>query len=203
VITRYLQEHTSIDVFNIRQALLAEKDKYLLYPLVDNFESSSRDVAHYNEIGAYFAYRELMNHINTYFPHIVPYELSDIDISYDAIGQAFVSLKPKIVSKKLDNSFFDDVDMIRPFTWENSVYENTESNLPKILFLRDSYSNDNYVGKFIAQHFGETLLIRYDNMKYLDEYLAKYKPDIVVFEVAERSLKSFATSIVPDIPALH
>ena len=202
IITRYLQEHTTVDVFNIRQALLAEKNNYLLYPLVDNWASAPRDVAHYNEIGAFFAYRDLMKHINIYFPEIISYELSDIDIRYDRVGTPNVSLKQEKVYKKLDKSFFNDVTIIRPFSNENEAYENTEFDVPVILSFRDSYAAEYYIGKYIANHFGKTIMIRWSNIGHIKEYIDRYKPDIVVFEATERGLIEFANCVagIPKLP---
>jgi hypothetical protein len=92
IITNYLKENTSVDIFNTRQALLAEKNNYLLYYKIDTMAFTG-NFAHYNQIGAFFAYRELMKHINIHFPEIVPFELSDIDISYDDKESPVVSLK--------------------------------------------------------------------------------------------------------------
>jgi hypothetical protein len=203
MITGYIKKHANVDVFNIRQALLAEKDNYALYNV------SSGDLYHYNEMGAFFAYRELMNHINTYFPGMVPYELDDIDVSYDEKGIPYVSFKNEMTYKKLEASFFDGVELNRPFTWENEAYENIDPNMPVILFLRDSYASFDYggremlfIGKYIARHFSKTILIHYSNMNRLDEYITCYKPDIVVFESAERSLRSFADYVagIPELP---
>jgi hypothetical protein len=201
VITNYLKEHTSVDVFNIRQALVAEKNAYLLYPLIDNFSSAPDDCARYNRIGAFFGYRELMKHITAYFPSIIPYELKDIDISYDELGIPIVSLKPEVTFKKLDKSFFDDVNVIRPFLIENEAYENTKQGQPTILFLRDSYTYERYIGKFLPQHFGKTVLIHYMNIKHFEEYNTRYKPDIVVFEGGERGLRVFP-DVLAEIPTL-
>jgi hypothetical protein len=201
IITRYLQEHTGVDLFNIRQALLAEKDNFMLYAV------SSGDLIHYNEIGAFFAYRELMRHINIHFPEIIPYELNDIDISYDPTGIPDVSIRAGTVYTKLDPSFFDDVDVARPFTWSNEAYENEELDLPVILFLRDSYASfdiikGSFIAKYLAQHFGKAILIHYQNMEHFVEYIDRYKPDIVVFESAERELRGFA-NYVAGIPKLQ
>jgi len=195
IITQYLQEHTNLDVFNIKQALLVEKDKYLLYPLIDNWMSAPRDVAHYNEIGAFFAYRELMKHINRYFPGITSYDLNDIDIVFDKIGTPSVSLKAGTTYRKFDPSFFDDVNVARPFTNECEAYENAESELPVILFLRDSYGLEHYIGKYLAQHFDKAITIHWGNSSHIEEYIDRYKPDIVVFEAAERALTLFAECV--------
>jgi len=201
IITEYLREHTTVDVFNIREALLAEKDNFMLYYIIDTM-SFDGGFAHYNQIGAFFAYRELMRHINIYFPYMIPYELDDVDIIYDEKEIPHVSLKQENLYRKLDPSFFDDVNVHRPFSWENEAYENTNSDLPAILFLRDSYASEQYIGKYIAQHFGKAILVHYQNMEHFEEYIDKYKPDIVVFESAERQLNGFADSVakIPNLP---
>jgi len=210
VITKYLQENTSVDVFNIRQALLAEKNNYLLYYRIDT-RAFADDFAHYNEIGAFFAYRELMKHINIHFPRIVPYEINDIEIIYDKKGIPDISLKSEITYKKLDASFFNDVKLDqRPFTWENEVFENAVQNLPVILFIRDSYAGFSgfsdgrkmYISRYFAQHCSKTILIHWRNIRHLDEYITCYKPDIVVFESAERNLGYFAYDVagIPELP---
>ena len=201
VITNYLHENTSVDVFNIKEALLAKKNNYLLYYKIDTMSFAS-DFAHYNQIGAFLAYLELMKHINAYFPRIVPYGLHDINIDYDGKGIPAVSLKAETVYKKQDVSFFDNVDLIRPFTWENEAYENRDPDLPKVLFLRDSYTSEQFLGKYFAQHFGTAVFIHYANASNFEEFVSLYKPDIVVFESAERALENFANCIagIPELP---
>ena len=190
IITNYLQENTSVDIFNIRQALVAEKDKYISYQV------SLGDLTHYNQTGAFFAYRELMKHINIYFPEIIPYKPDDIEISYDEKEIPDVKLKSGFTYQRLDSSFFDDVDVYRPFTWENHAYVNTDQNLPVILFLCDSYAQEYFIGKYFAQQFGRALFIHFCNISNIQEYINLFNPDIVVFESAERQLDPFADSVI-------
>jgi len=198
VITNYLKDHTSVDVFNIRQALLAEKDNYLLYPINGDNET----LAHYNFTGAFFAYRELMKHINVHFPGIIPFELKDIDISYNEKGETNWSIKTNITYKVLDTSFFNnisfsDIDFFNTsFNW---ACENTIPDLPTILYLRTSFSVP--LGILVAQHFGKTIMTHFVNMGYLEEYVNKWKPDIVIFETVERQLGMFADAVI-GIPEL-
>jgi hypothetical protein len=194
VITNYLQKNTSVDVFNIRQALLAEKDTNLLYAV------SSGDLVHYTQIGAFFAYRELMRHVNVYFPRIIPYELDDLEISYNEKGIPNIRLKSGFTYQKLDDSFFDDVDVYRQLA-VNHAYQNTDLNLPVILFLCDSYADESLIGKYFAQKFGKTILIHASYINHIDDYISKYKPDIVIFESAERQLDGFADCVlgIPDL----
>jgi len=195
IITSYLQEHTSVDVFNIRQSLLAEKNNYPLYDV------SSGNLTHYNEIGAFFAYRELMKHLNIHFPKIVPYDSNDIYISYDEEGIPHVSLKTEKTYKKLDTSFFDVVGLTTT-TWEQEAYENTQPDLPVILFFRDSYTLEYYIGKYFAQQFGKAIFIHFNNINRIEECITMSKPDIVVFESSERQLSWFAACVagIPELP---
>ena len=201
MITDYLQEHTSVDVFNIKQALLAEKSRFLLFPLVDHI-SSSVDYAHYNQIGAFFAYRELMKHINIHFPEMTPYKLNDIEINYDEMGTPFVSLLAEIVHNKLKTTFFDDNTYLDHIPPEFEAFENNDQELPIILLIGDSYAGYQYIRKYIAQHFGKTIYIRWTGLNHLEVYINQYKPDIVVFESAERELGKFANSVIgiPKLP---
>jgi len=199
VITAYIQEHAGIDTFNIKQALLAEKNNYLLYTV-------SFGDFHYTEIAGFFAYRELMKHINVYFPEITPYELEDIEISYDNEGIPDVSLKTKPAYKKLDASFFDDVEVGRPFLWENVAYENTNTNLPVILFFSDSFSGyfnsvleKKYIKQFIASHFSKAIFIHISNFIRFQEYVEKYNPDIVVFETVDFPGVPSLFNLIPEL----
>jgi len=186
IITNYLKENTSVDVFNIRQALLAEKNKYLLYYKIDTM-SFTGDFAHYNQIGAFFAYRELMKHINKHFPQVKPYNEDDIEISYDDIGRPNVSIKSGF-TYEIQDSFFIN-------------YENTKKNLPVILFFHDSYSAEFFIGKYFAQQFSKAIFIHFDHISNIQEYINQFKPDIVVFESVERELGGFANYVI-GIPEL-
>jgi hypothetical protein len=188
VITTYLQNYTNVDIFNIRQALLARKNDYLLYNI------SSGDVTHYNGIGSFFAYRELMNHIITYLPKMIPYEIVDTEISYDKKGIPSVSLKEESIYIKRSPlySFDDDDDLSWPFPSANFTYDNSNLDLPTILFFCDSNASDGFIGKFFAQHFGKIIFLHYGNLGLFEKYIVKYKPDIVVFESAERALPDIA-----------
>jgi hypothetical protein len=160
------------------------------------------DFAHYNQIGAFFAYRELMKHINLHLPEIIPYELKDVDVKYDEKGRPLVSLKPKQAYQKLDSSFFDDVSYDNNQHLFNAAYENADPNLPVILLLRDSYAEEQFIGKYLAQHFGKTIMIHFVNMAHIEEYIIRFKPDIVVIEAAERQLEIFADCVsrIPELP---
>jgi hypothetical protein len=192
-ITSYLKNSTSVDVFNIKQSLLEQKDRYPLFP-----KGPPGDLAHYNEIGAFFAYRELMRHINTYYPDVIPYSLDDIDIDCDENGVARVNLKENPAYTKYDHSFFDNVTTISSEQWGNEAFESTARNSPTILILRDSYmgqADDTFILKYISRQFGKTIAIHSGNMNNLKQYIDAFNPDIILLEAAERSIPYFFASL--------
>ena len=198
ILTDYLKEHAAADVFNIRQCLLAEKHNYLLY-------NKNVDIAHYNEIGAFFAYVELMKHVRSHLPGITPpLSVEDIVITYDANGIPDVSLKAGPSYRMLSAGFFDDLPLEWPYAWSNIAYENNDSTLPVILVFRDSYAGyyaggaggGDLINQYLPQHFGRTIFVHHDpNIKHIEQCVARYKPDIVVIEIVERLLYAFTNNI--------
>lgn len=191
IITEYIESHTDVNVFNIRARLLREKGNYFLY------NKSIGDLTHYNQTGAFFAYQELMKHINEYFPDIRAISLEDITITYDENDMAAVLMKRERTFEELEQSFFDTVNVNRPFTWENRAFVNTDLDFPTIFMLCDSYTGGGpFLANYIPEHFSQTILIHYQNMEHFKEYIEAYNPDIVVFEAAERQLLGFANVIM-------
>ena len=178
ILTEALIDRTDVDIFNTRECLAAEKEDYLVY------NKSEGDVGHWNEIGAFFVYRELMTHISAFVPGIEPFGTEDIEISSGEKGLPEVSLKQKPAFRQLGPEFFDDVDLKRPFVKQNAAFENDDPSLPTILIMCDSFGET--LWDFIPQHFAKTVLIHYVNIVHLPEYLDLYDPDIVVLEIAER-----------------
>jgi hypothetical protein len=163
VITNYLQNHTSVDVFNIRQALLAEKNNYPIYPV------SSGDLTHYTQIAAFFAYRELMKYINIYFPQIVPYTLNDIEIRYNETGIPIVTLMKEKSYQRSHTNYFDGFDLDDSTRAFNVAFENTNPDLPVILLFRDSFAEEGFIIKYVAQHFGKTIMIHWLNLEHFKD----------------------------------
>ena len=187
--TNYLNENTGATVFNINKALIDQKENFLLFPKRDTLFDAPTYVAHYNQIGAFFGYQELMRHIKRYYPEINIFNLADTDIVHDD-NEPNVLLKPENISAiNLGTSFFDDIPLDRPYlTAQNAAYENENKKLPTILFLRDSYTYNTYNEIFIVQHFSKTILIHYRNISNIKEYIEIFKPAIVVLEAGERGL---------------
>jgi len=180
----YISTHTNIDFFCIKENLLREKENWLLYPKTGNIY----ELCHYNETGAFIAYMELMEHINKYFPKLKPFTFDDVDVTYLINGSSNVTLKQKKNYKGIEPRFFDDA----------VEFENEDLNLPVLLFAYDSYAE--WFINFIPQHFGRTIMHHFCTLDRLEEYIDLYKPDIVVFESAERNIPWFAETVIAMMP---
>jgi len=190
-LVEYLRENTGIDILDVRPRLVYEKE---FHPVFNR--DNSGDLAHYSELGAFFAYQELMWRINAYMPELEPFTLDDIDIIYDA-DIPLVSLK-QVNFTPLEISFFDNVPLRRPFLWENLAYKNNDDELPTILLMRGSSAGTldyNFFNGYVPEHFGLSLFIYFFNMSHFTEYVDLYKPDIVVFQIVERMIGWFSSYV--------
>jgi hypothetical protein len=176
----YISANTNIDFFCIKENLLREKENWLLYPKTGDIY----ELCHYNETGSFIACLELMGHINKYFPKLKPLTFEDVDITYHINGSSSVTLKNERNYDQIKARFIDDA----------LEFENKDLNLPTLLLLHDSYA-----GKFpdyLPQYFGRVILHHWNTLDYFEEYIGKYKPDIVVFESAERAIPGFAEAVI-------
>jgi hypothetical protein len=143
-----------------------------------------------------------MKHINIHFSNIIPYEFDDIEITYDKRDTPQVSLKMEKTYKKLDVSFFDGLilnDVTHSF---NVAFENINPDLPVILLFRDSFADEGFIIKYVAQHFSKTIMIHWTNMGYLETFINSYNPDIVIIESIDREMVFFYNTIIqiPELP---
>jgi hypothetical protein len=193
-ITEQVRAYTDVDIFHIIDALTAEKDNYLLY------DKAEGDLTHYNEIGGFIAYLELMKHINAHFPEIGPFTFDDINIVWDDRGVPATSLKEGIKYDLAGPEFFDNVRLHRPV--DGVAFINNDESLPTILFMRDSYAGTGHLlTRYIPQQFGQTILIHWANMAFFTDYIKEFKPDIVIIQAVEREFTWFAacleTTVLP------
>ena len=183
----YAQKHTNVSIINWREVLAgAKKDiSYSLYYKKDS---------HWNAIGAYIAYKELMENINLGKYHIDIPEFNenmitavykvhpdlavdgDSDLDFEIAYQT--SQNPKNLVDE-DHGFFQ--------IWENP----TAPIKKKVLLIRDSMGIAlmKYMQKDFA--YGVYAHSKWNTKEGLRELIEKYKPDLVVDETGERYFNRF------------
>jgi len=184
-----LKKDKVVDLVDLRPALLKEKHNNLLYHKTDT---------HWNNYGAFVAYREIMKPVSEWYPQIHPFELTDFVVSKTKVaagdlskfvgGEEFLDDEEFIFKpKSAFLAYKSEVDKVYrdPFAWSKN-----DDRLPRALMFIDSFS-ENMV-QFLSEDFK---YIRYDYQAWgentpIAEMIQKYKPDIVVEEIVERFVKN-------------
>ncbi len=180
----YLNEHTDVNVIDLRPALNRLKNKYQLYYKTDT---------HWNYMGANVAQFEIMKQIEKKFPGLLsPYLLSDYEFEnlkfYEGDLARFAGLEivednPYPVFKNSCKQHNEDSDQEAAIVY-TTVCENQKIRL---IVFRDSFFKA--LQPYFSRKFNSVTYIpgkiSYQNLvKYID----KYQPDIVIEEVIEREL---------------
>ncbi|MCI8800037.1 MAG: hypothetical protein HFH88_09520 [Lachnospiraceae bacterium] len=154
------------------------------------------DAGHWNDLGCFYGLNHLFSRIHEDFPVIEPLSLSDFNISVehkDSLPVSEFKIDEDVPAFRLKNRYEDySVDVykeieLNPDYRHFHYYVNREENAglkPKILTFQGSYLN----GRppfIIANASIEVGIHSYQNILNFDYYFNIFKPDIVIFEVAE------------------
>jgi alginate O-acetyltransferase complex protein AlgJ len=199
-ITRYdqiisLNNEPEINVIDIRKNLIShKKEGYDLYQHTDG---------HWNDLGAYYGYQEIMNRLSKDFPDLQPFPLSDytIDIEKRSGGSivSMINLEKEYPEQYVKLTEKNKVyahdgkkrDYEAPKTipaWEHQIIKvNDNGKKLKCLVIRDSFTL--LMIRYLQEHFKETVFI-HDEWKYRmrEDLILKEKPDIVINIVFETGL---------------
>lgn len=173
---------TPIKAIDVRQALLAHKDEDALYLQTDS---------HWNELGAYYAYREIIQAIGT-VGEPMPLESYAVTRRVGDVGdlQLMTALPENVLQSKSVSFSFAPLQKA-PYTQtvENYVTHTAieNSTLPRVIVYGDSFLAA--LLPFLPNHFRNGV---YGNATLYHETLAriveKNEVDIVVSEIVERNL---------------
>lgn len=188
-----LSQQTGISVIPIKQKLFSEKEKYRLY-------GTWAEPWHWVQRGAFVAYTELINGINAKNDGI--YDVlteDDFDITTEDVGETFFGKihEPDYEEVfKLKNPHAASVNEKLEYFPDGGIREhagyyenNSVGNDTKVLILGDSYFHDYGILTYLAESF-HTVIMFNGTAAYgegnLFNLINAYKPNIVIFENAER-----------------
>ncbi|WP_307355508.1 DHHW family protein [Hathewaya limosa] len=183
----YLNEHSNIDILDLRKTLISKTNETNLYWKTDT---------HWNEYGAYYGYKEIMDEVSKKIKVEKPIGLDKFNIinKYkvpsggdlanmlslpDQYGEKEIKLSPKTIrtSIQLPRENYGIVN--------GKVMINPKKHLHKMIMLGDSFTDS--LIPFMSEHFSESI---YEKSYSFNSELIKYvKPDIVIQEVVERNLE--------------
>ncbi len=184
----YLRTHTSVQVPDVRKALLRAKTNYPVY---------SRTDTHWNAYGSYIAYREIMKYISRWFNHTDPLPLSRFKVHFKNRSGGdlaeMLSLHREIMR--------EDIVRLRarpPLQFDGAGLEKISrlvrqgltrcptAPLPNILMVHDSFYKR--LKPYLSASFSRVFYIWDWSMNFYPEIIEREKPKLVVDEMAERFL---------------
>lgn len=154
------------------------------------------DANHWNDIGAFYGTQKMMERLKENMPSVHVNELSEFNVSDELQTSLLVSefpineYVPKIGLKSAYTSFtsaYSDIELnpsYKGFGYYSNDLRKSEG-CPGVLTFQGSYMNK-YGYKYMINSFGEYIHVHdYQNVIDFPYYFNIFKPDCVIFEVAE------------------
>ena len=156
--------HPELNLISLAPALIKEKQDHRVFYKTDD---------HWNPLGAFFGYREIINVLRKDFPEMSAAQLNEFDL--DTITQPGMRLARLLGIGKITTESIVNLqsrsDIVKDgkkreypipdgFKYENEyerAYATDSTHWPKAMIVRDSYTNN--LLKLLPRHFSETLFI--------------------------------------------
>jgi hypothetical protein len=191
----YLKTHSDVSILDLSGSLTEAKKRHRLYHLTDT---------HWNDNGAYVAYRAIMDRVGQWFPE-VPFTQNRIVKTESIVGKGgdlaglldmadtmneerpVIRVQPTTCSAKIERDLADfsktpaNLIKIKPFM------TNCDTSKLRAVVFRDSFFEQ--LIPFIAEDFNQIDYIwkKYDHAIMI-KLIAQQKPQIVIEEMLERFL---------------
>ena len=146
------------------------------------------DSYHWNDDGAFYGINNLLNSIGVEENNLEDFTREKYPGAKDEdVYDLTTDLKPEDYTDKYKEGLMMADD------FKEFLYYKQNNNGPKLLSFEGSYllTNDR-TEKFIANHFSETIVVHdYQNVFNINYYLNIFKPDIVLFEMADYTFQEY------------
>ena len=193
-----IHDETDIDCIDLRPVVRSKKEMYPeLFHKHDN---------HWNDIGAYFSYREIIKRISETQLLPAAIELSSFEIDTitwnsgslakvlgieDVIDAKRLNLVPKFTpsANQLEKKYESPKRF--PYSWAyERRYSVENDSLPRLMMINDSFGE--YLYPLLAKHFSYSIFL-FDSWEFKlhAKKVLEEKPDIFIFSIAE--------SLIPNI----
>ncbi len=203
-----LFQESEVNYIDVRPVLIENKERFRLYYKFDT---------HWNELGAFVAYREIMDTVQERFPRLNPLELDDFTITYvnRTEGDMYYylgmkkELRERVPVLKPDRPYRarkmymgrqggkkdeKTANVIEPFYAERSSVSQSfiistvnDPALPKAVMFRDSMATA--MVPYLSENFRRIVYSwDYFSHDFKVDILDHEKPDIVITEIGERAI---------------
>lgn len=193
---QYMEEHTDMNVINVKDALIDQKAEQLYF--------KSYDASHWNMNGAFVGYQELMSAIQKEHPNIRILNKDDFEIT----EEPFSGLMSYYEDISLIDDNFDFEDVVYTYNLKGGYHavmdenplggreidpnlnfyhfqNNVVGNGETLLIVGDSYMYC-FLLTMLGESFEHVYFVRNTDADTIVELAKEIEPTIFVFEVAER-----------------
>ncbi len=181
-----IKNKSSVNVISVKDTLIDSKNDHQVY-------SKWGDPTHWTQRGAYIAYKELMNVLNSNNDNrfrVLEEDAYDIILTdqgsniFGGIHKSDMLENFVLIDQQADLS--NDKLTLYSDDQRHKYYVNENvDNDTRILIIGDSYF-DGYIIDDIAESFNETIMLWNEYTRYISDIVEVYQPDIVILEAAER-----------------
>jgi hypothetical protein len=189
-LVEYTKRHSELSVIDVRDAIRCAKSQGLLYRKTDT---------HWTELAGFIAYRELMRRLKPLYPAVSVvtrdmYRVEERELPGGGLSRMihlgddvkervpFMLPKEKPAAIQYNRSEQKGV----PEEVKTHYYKTGKENLPSVVIFRDSFIWG--MMRFLMESFNRTIIVHHRGMKFDCDIIEKQKPDMVIYEVVERSL---------------
>jgi alginate O-acetyltransferase complex protein AlgJ len=184
---------STLEFIDPRAALIeATKTHPLIY---------SKGDTHWSQRGAFIAYQMLMGRIRVRFPTIEPKTIDDYsvsmapapaDLAYQLALEDDLKYTAELFTLKGPSHQLEPTAVTsRPgWPWRITVTQTDLHNKPRVLIMGDSFTDYVLGPTFLYETFRDPVWTHHNNGTFNFELVKEIKPDIVIYQLAERYLHS-------------
>lgn len=194
-LTAYLRANGKTQLLDLRPALMAAREQGEIYYATDT---------HWNDLGAYIAYRAILSELEKSYPSLKPHPQSSfevltgppelLDLSRNVGSSWFPESRVRLVPRFDLRTSYKDV----PVGERKMMFSsNPDSSLPSLVLYHDSFFFR--VIPLLGEHFRSGIFVQNYiagglwNLSWVD----RSHPDVVIIEFSERYLKDLPLLISP------
>jgi alginate O-acetyltransferase complex protein AlgJ len=183
----YLRCNSTLDVLDLREALFVGKKRAQIYFRTDS---------HWNNLGAYIAYEQIINCLTRRFPTLRVTPLNSLRPFpyFKKIGGdlsrmlGFMEEFPEGMTIKFDSTVksrkvnLPPEDPKAPFERQSFAMEKLDTSLPRAIMFRDSFAD--LLVPLLSENFARITYVWNHEIKM--DLILKEKPNVVIEEFLER-----------------
>ena len=178
------REDDDVIMINLPEYLKSKRDVGKLYYQTDT---------HWNTLGAYFGYYQLMSAIAETYPNCKPHELSDFTITTnttrvgDLLNFSQIGSSAAETNTECHKNFKTATSRMDTLSQNGGTTTVNDDTLPSAVIMRDSFGSAIY--SFMAEHFSTMTFTPYNGgLTNALNYVKDVQPDYFIQILVERNI---------------